>query len=225
MLIHKYVALNQQGEDFFVGDIHGEYGLLIQALKKCNFDFQRDRLFAVGDLIDRGPDSLACLELLTQPWFFAVRGNHEQMLFADCDSELARVHFKAGGEWYTQYSGEERFRMQSLVARLCPLALTVATSFGDIGVSHAGAPLDWLSLQHATELSRALELQCLWSLEQYQKVKQGKLFAVDNIKYTVHGHVNCSRVTTNLNQLWLDTLLRTKRLTLLSAQQIALVMA
>ncbi|MGL9724118.1 metallophosphoesterase [Sodalis sp. (in: enterobacteria)] len=33
----------------------------------------------LGDLIDRGPQSEACLPLLENPWFRSVRGNHEQM--------------------------------------------------------------------------------------------------------------------------------------------------
>lgn len=71
---------NTSGTDFVVGDLHGCFQLLDALLIQVRFDPARDRLFSVGDLIDRGPDSLACLQLLQEPWFFAVAGNHEAML-------------------------------------------------------------------------------------------------------------------------------------------------
>ena len=42
----------------------------MQALLNVDFDFEVDRVFSVGDLIDRGPDSLKCLELVLNKWFF-----------------------------------------------------------------------------------------------------------------------------------------------------------
>ncbi|MGD0959147.1 MAG: metallophosphoesterase [Methylomonas sp.] len=71
---------NKVGKDYVIGDLHGCYELLERLLDAVNFDMKTDRLFAVGDLIDRGPDSLRCLGLLSEPWFFSVLGNHELML-------------------------------------------------------------------------------------------------------------------------------------------------
>lgn len=74
------LPVNTQGTDYVLGDLHGCYSLLQEALDQVNFDPARDRVFSVGDLVDRGPDSLKCLQLLKQPWFYAVLGNHELML-------------------------------------------------------------------------------------------------------------------------------------------------
>ena len=52
---------NRQGRDFVVGDVHGEFGVLENALEQIQFDFQVDRLFCVGDLIDRGPQTCSVL--------------------------------------------------------------------------------------------------------------------------------------------------------------------
>lgn len=71
---------NKQGRDFVVGDIHGCLDVLHRALKALHFQPTVDRLFSVGDLVDRGPHSLACLGLLKMPWFHAVMGNHESFL-------------------------------------------------------------------------------------------------------------------------------------------------
>ena len=225
MRMHKDIAINHEGQDFFVGDIHGEYDLLLATLAQCQFNFERDRLFSVGDIIDRGSDSMACLELLEMPWFFAVRGNHEEMLFADEGSELARIHRHAGGEWFYQCSAQEQARARSLVEEYCPIALTIESKFGQIGVCHANAPCNWSELQHADRDCIALTYDCTWSRAQYQKVKQGEMFPIKGVKFVIHGHVNCARVTTNLNQLWIDTLMRTRRLTVLSAQQAYMVIA
>lgn len=52
----KYRA-NILGRDFVVGDIHGEFSKLSKLLSLVGFDEHSDRLFSVGDLVDRGPES------------------------------------------------------------------------------------------------------------------------------------------------------------------------
>lgn len=76
----RFVSSNRVGRDFVVGDIHGCMPALRALLRQVDFHAARDRLFSVGDLIDRGPASVEALSLLREPWFMAVRGNHEQML-------------------------------------------------------------------------------------------------------------------------------------------------
>ena len=66
------------GRDLVVGDIHGYFDTLEHALDRLKFNPAADRLFAVGDLIDRGPQSAAALEWLVADRIAAVRGNHDQ---------------------------------------------------------------------------------------------------------------------------------------------------
>lgn len=63
-----------------VGDLHGCYSLLKSKLKEVGFNFNEDLLISVGDLVDRGNESIECLQLLTEKWFRSVKGNHEEML-------------------------------------------------------------------------------------------------------------------------------------------------
>lgn len=72
---------NTAGRDFCVGDLHGCYDDLLQALTLLEFDGQVDRLFSVGDLVDRGPDSMKCANLVFEDWFHCVKGNHEELFF------------------------------------------------------------------------------------------------------------------------------------------------
>ena len=63
---------------FVCGDVHGEYEKLKKALELVNFDFENDNLISLGDIVDRGPDSYACIELLLKiKNLIAIRGNHD----------------------------------------------------------------------------------------------------------------------------------------------------
>lgn len=75
-----YFPRNTAGRDFVIGDIHGCYSAVRGLLNHVRFRPAVDRLFAVGDLVDRGPSSVEALQLTRQSWFFSCRGNHEQML-------------------------------------------------------------------------------------------------------------------------------------------------
>ena len=66
------------GRDWIVGDVHGCFQTLRQALAAIDFEHGRDRLFSAGDLIDRGPNSIEALAWLEAGRFDAVvMGNHE----------------------------------------------------------------------------------------------------------------------------------------------------
>ena len=72
-------AQNTVGRDFAVGDIHGCFTELQRGLEAIGFDPSTDRLFSVGDLVDRGPESHLALQWLHKPWFHAICGNHDFM--------------------------------------------------------------------------------------------------------------------------------------------------
>ncbi len=87
---------NASGRDFVVGDLHGYLEPLCALLDRVAFDGERDRLFSVGDLVDRGPDSEDCLGLLAEPWFFPVLGNHDVFLTAAVDGLQEPAYEPAG---------------------------------------------------------------------------------------------------------------------------------
>jgi serine/threonine protein phosphatase 1 len=76
------LANNSSGKDYVIGDIHGCLDAVNELLHKMKFDYSRDRLLCTGDLTHRGPNSLGCLQLLKEPWFYSVRGNHEENTMA-----------------------------------------------------------------------------------------------------------------------------------------------
>ncbi len=80
------------GRRIAIGDIHGCFNTLKELLENKVRVEKQDRLFFVGDYIDRGPDSKGVLDYLIgmkQDGFKMVfiRGNHEEMLIESFSSE------------------------------------------------------------------------------------------------------------------------------------------
>jgi len=131
---------NTVGRDFVCGDIHGCFDDLEDELIKIRFDKTSDRLFCVGDLIDRGPRSELATKYMTSDWFFTVMGNHENMfLMANMDVPNRDMHLENhilnGGEWAYEMDSKNAKAMLSAISKL-PLVIQV----GDVIIVHAALP-------------------------------------------------------------------------------------
>ena len=167
---------NQRGRDFIIGDLHGEVSLLRKALGEVMFDSSKDRLFSVGDLVDRGEDSIECLNLLTKDWFFSVRGNHEDMMITSVlNSYLPQFHtqetwmwYQNGGRWAEEfYAGTE---FDSYLVRLVeeanklPISIEILGDDGTplVGICHAQPLPDW---EMHGDLTKDEQEYILWGRE------------------------------------------------------------
>lgn len=173
---------NTLGRDIVVGDIHGHFDEFEQLLRLAKFDSERDRILSVGDYIDRGPDSERALQYLEQPWFYAVRGNHEAMMAAANDFEpgVYELWMRNGGEWAEQVDDELIERMVEVYRQL-PYVIEVETRHGKVGVVHADLPeiKDWPSFTERLQKGQVngKELQAmLWSRETYRQLRMAKLY-------------------------------------------------
>ncbi|MGH8672477.1 MAG: metallophosphoesterase [Burkholderiales bacterium] len=167
----RFLDENPLGSDYVVGDLHGERRLLDVLLERVRFNPAHDRLISVGDLIDRGPDSEACLELLCEPWFYAAFGNHEELFITACgevlESGAADIAWSNwvfnGGGWFTRrLVRTDNSRMQvddwalSMIERVKALPLVIVVgrdSAHRFNVVHAELP-GWMG---DAELDRGAE--------------------------------------------------------------------
>lgn len=149
---------NEAGQDFAVDDIHGHFPALERLLAKAGFNKRHDRLFSVGDLIDRGPASTSFTDYLQRPWFHAIRGNHEQMMIESAtDPGMLETWEANGGSWATEHMGLAAIdRMRAAADRL-PLAIEVMTRRGRIGLVHAHLPFPtWGAFRQALQAISAV---------------------------------------------------------------------
>ena len=95
---------NENGRDLIVPDLHGSRDVLFRKLDLAKFDPSRDKVWCLGDLVDRGPQSFETLQLLKEPWFKAIRGNHEDLMLSFEDLHDSIYHtpeafIQNGGMW------------------------------------------------------------------------------------------------------------------------------
>lgn len=60
-----------------IGDLHGCIEEFEELLRKIQYNAKYMRIVLLGDLIDRGPDSVGCVRLARQLQFESIMGNHE----------------------------------------------------------------------------------------------------------------------------------------------------
>ena len=209
-LVQNYV--HHSGRLFVVGDLHGCYELLMNQLTNLQFNFEQDLLVSVGDLVDRGPDSLKCLNLIDAPWFKAVLGNHEEMcLQSHVDHSMARLHAQHGGEWF--YELPEQV-MEAVGRRLnqLPVLLEVKYKGKKFGFVHADLPVqDWELAKEMLEQGdyigdRSFEDYLLWSrgiIDNYENF--GKVVDIAQVDNVFLGHTVLKEVTQVGNCTFLDT--------------------
>jgi serine/threonine protein phosphatase 1 len=203
----RRLARNEVRRDLIVGDIHGCFGKLEKALDAVGFDpAEGDRLISVGDLVDRGPDCERVLEWLAFPWFFSIRGNHEDMLCmyedGECDGELYRMN---GGGWFMSLPPERRKTIADALKKL-PLAIEVETERGLVAVVHADCPTptweQFLQTLEHPEMGPRAAMACTWSRNRAQGLDLG---AVSDVLAVVVGHTPMERHTTLDNVHFIDT--------------------
>lgn len=75
---------------YVMSDIHGEYGKFIQMLELIDFN-NKDELFILGDLVDRGSEPIKLLQnLLLRSNVFPLMGNHD-LLALDILTKLSAI--------------------------------------------------------------------------------------------------------------------------------------
>lgn len=82
-----------------MGDIHGAYKGLKQALERCEFGYKNDTLIQLGDVVDGWSEIYECVEeLLKINNLIAIRGNHDDWFRTWLKTGQHPCNFMQGGE-------------------------------------------------------------------------------------------------------------------------------
>lgn len=210
-VVVRRLHANLKGRDLYVGDIHGCYELFEQALERNNFDPAADRVISVGDLVDRGPDSERCLELLEESWFYAVMANHEDLLLGSIAyrngdlraSSYYDCHMANGGGWIDAVAGPQLGHYAGLVMEL-PHVLVVGAGEQRINVVHAEFPDGTTDEAIDAGLPGVMPAELIWS----RRIMRASIplpAMQEGLSLTVCGHTPDENVRLRLSHLCLDT--------------------
>lgn len=201
--------LNLTGRDFVVGDIHGQFSKLEKALTHYGFSPKLgDRLFHVGDLVDRGHESFRALDWLDKPWVYSIRGNHEQMLIDNAKGELSdHVVYYNGGGWFLDLEPQFQKIYADRFSQL-PFAFEIQSPHGLIVMVHADIELNsWAEAKELYQTSEDardyLHHTMLWSRE---RIKGNlPIEPVEDVYQLVCGHTSLPEPRLFANRLLMDT--------------------
>lgn len=145
--IRKLDFRGARGRLFVVGDIHGDLIELNRALDRSGFNRKTDTLFSVGDIIDKGPDSLEIISSVEEGWLIPILGNHEIVaIMATEDDKIDKDDFEwttNGGSWleFMNPPPEVVSSFRSTLLSL-PIGIELITDYGKFGFLHAQSPSD-----------------------------------------------------------------------------------
>lgn len=208
----KFYKQNLKGRDFVVGDIHGQFSALEMLLLDVSFDPDRDRVFSVGDMIDRGPESHRVVEFLNYPWFHSILGNHEQMLLDSENSEAVLKNWTDwnGGDWWPRIPARLHDRIRRIIRQL-PVAMEIATPGGRVGVVHADVPIGFSWQQFVAQIGKDrknddVKDHALWSRNRFKQLQMmGRTHPIAGIDLVVFGHTPVPRPIQQANLYYIDT--------------------
>lgn len=200
---------NVRGRDFVVGDIHGCFERLQYELDVIGFNGARDRLFSVGDLVDRGPSSEECVDWIAKPWFHAVRGNHEQMAIGVAAGRHDVGNYLVnGGGWFLALD-ESRQKLIADVLDSLPYLIEVDTPAGRVGIVHAEINGDsWTQFAAAMDSAdsnnkrKRLAEIALWSRT---RITHGDTERIKDLHCLYVGHTPIKRPVELGNVRYIDT--------------------
>jgi len=127
---------------YVISDIHGCFDEFQALLEQIQFNPDRDVLYILGDVVDRGPKPLNCLRFIMQTKsVHLLRGNHEDMMFDFLDRKSYAWERNGSGPTQTQLIYEATEKERDAIykyLRKRPLYKTVGVNGKRYFLSHAG---------------------------------------------------------------------------------------
>ena len=232
---HK-IPLNPEKRYFVVGDIHGRYATFLNLLEEIEYNKETDIICSVGDLIDRGPESVEVVEFFKQSNTYAVLGNHEQMVNNPQDWQACWM-FPPNGGPATMASLEKHGHDIAWLqrwTRSLPIVLDVGEDDdpGAFRVVHAECPIMWSEefFHETMQLAMPMDLaegELTWgrrtisraiaNIQSMSPAATGITFNENFTKRNVFcGHTPTENVVRVHNMWWIDTF-RSRTMSMMNA--------
>lgn len=131
--------MDATGRRIIIGDVHGHYTGLMTLLNAIA-PGQQDQVYFLGDLIDRGPESLQVVNFVQQSGYACLLGNHEQLMIDSFPNgrpftPALQAWLYSGGRATVSSYGEAGILLEHLDwMKTLPTYLDL----GDIWLVHAG---------------------------------------------------------------------------------------
>lgn len=203
MSIYQRIIGAEWRNIWVVGDLHGCYTNLMTQLGKVDFDPAQDLLISVGDLIDRGTENVECLDLINQPWFRAVRGNHEQMMIDGLESGYIRHWLCNGGGWFFDLDYDKEVLAKSLARKAAelPLIIELVTDDRKVVICHADYP------HNEYEFDKPVPAEMvIWNRKRVNNaLEYGRVSEISGANLFIFGHTPVRIPLTCANQMYIDT--------------------
>lgn len=199
---YRRISADEYRHVWVVGDLHGCYHLLMAQLTAQNFDERCDLLIAVGDLIDRGPDSAECLALLGAPWFTSVLGNHEQMALEALQGDDSRLWINNGGNWYFTASAIHKHSLDRLILHTVKLPHVIEVAMHDrlYVIAHADYPAERYAFGQPVSSE-----DIVWNRRRLMQSRAGLSRRILGADRFIFGHTPLQKACVFANQIYIDT--------------------
>jgi hypothetical protein len=149
-------ALDSGNRVWAIGDIHGYKSALDLLISKLELK-PDDIVVCLGDMVDRGPESVGVVETFENgDNLFVVKGNHEEMLLLDWSKTNGHGPYSSDGFWSSQ-DPLTRERMLSVVRFISSLPTEIVLR--DFRLVHAG----YESFPYSVNLDEQTDTQRLHS--------------------------------------------------------------
>ena len=174
-----------------------------------------------GDLVERGPHSSDALEWIERRFSAVTLGNHDDAALTWLEDKLDGSDEASYG-WLRAIAPSAYARWRDAFASL-PMAITVETSHGPVGIVHAESPhRSWTRATELLECDREVDVALLGLLVPAERLRRYRNKPVDGLRALVHGHEPVKEIERTANRWNIDTgagIPRLNRLTLLEVNQ------
>ena len=151
---------------YAISDLHGCYEEFMEMLELIKFDPKTDKLYILGDVVDRGDRSLECLQyIMRTKSIHLLQGNHEVLMldyFADPVSGAERWFRNGGRATLEQMNNLSEPEQESILEylRKLPFYKTINVNGRKFFLSHAG-------LDASVSFSRQTSRDLTWSRKEF----------------------------------------------------------